>query len=156
MNGADAPAAAALGVCEGCGHPSPCQCDGMGNSQGPTAEAQDAIDRKTAELRALEEQATAGAPQKAIAPSAGEAIIDAQVRAVLGIVIRGLMVSAPTIPVHTLFNSIARQTGHLMAGALSGDVEAVAKVRTGFRLAFVDGVQKVPIVKVSGPDPKRV
>lgn len=130
MNGADAPAAGA-----------------------EPAEVQEAIDRKTQELRALEEQAQPVA--KSIAPSAAEAIIDSQVRAVLGIVVRGLMVSAPTIPVYVLFNSIARQTGNLMAGALSGDVEAVAKVRKDFRLAFADGVQRVPILKATGPDPKR-
>lgn len=72
-------------------------------------------------------------------------VLDAQVRQLLGILLRGLLVSAPGVQPHDLLNSVSRQTGSLVAGSLQGDLATMLRVRKGFKDAFAEGVQGVPI-----------
>lgn len=72
------------------------------------------------------------------------AVIDGQIRQVVGVNIRGLLVSAPGVPPHELLNSIARVTGMLLAESVVADLGTSLRMRTGFKEAFADGIAKTP------------
>ena len=75
-----------------------------------------------------------------------EKMIDPVVRQVVGTVVRGLLVSAPGVPPHVLLNVIARQTGSLLAGALTADLATVTAAPEGLgKDAFAAGVQNEKI-----------
>ncbi len=76
-----------------------------------------------------------------------EKMIDPVVRQVVGTVVRGLLVSAPGVPPHVLLNAIARQTGSLLAGAVTADLATVLSLRKGFKDAFAAGVQNEKITQ---------
>ena len=59
-----------------------------------------------------------------------EEMIDSQVRQVLGVVIRGLMVSAPGVPAQMLACSIARITAEMISNGMAGDLAAKASAAT--------------------------
>jgi len=80
------------------------------------------------------------------APTAQE-IIESQVRQVIGITLRGLLVSAPGIQPHVLLNAISRQTGALIASVIEADLSTVVNLRKGFQDAFLEGVRTVPLMK---------
>ena len=75
------------------------------------------------------------------APNADE-IVDAQIRLIIGIMFRGLLVSSPTVPPATLSCSIAKVTGELISNALAGDLGALLTVRRQVQEAFKDGISK--------------
>lgn len=104
----------------------------------------DANGEKTGE--APNDDKTAAQPiTPAAALSQLEKMIDPVVRQVVGTVVRGLLVSAPGVPPHVLLNVIARQTGSLLAGALTADLATVLQLRKGFKDAFAAGVQNEKI-----------
>lgn len=83
------------------------------------------------------------------------ALIQAQVRQVLGITIRGLMVSAPGVPAHVLLGAICHETGNLCAGAVSGMLGAVMEARRGMKDAFDAGVKKAPMLQAQPGGPEQ-
>lgn len=97
------------------------------------------------------ESAPTSAPAAPTPAANPNAVIEAQVRQVLGVLIRGLMVSAPGVPPEVLVNAIARQTGALLATSITGDLSSVLGVRKGFKDAFADGVAKTPVLPAVPP-----
>jgi hypothetical protein len=99
----------------------------------------------------LEAPSDAAAPPQPITPEAAASAIEQQldpvVRQVIGTMIRGLLVSAPGIQPHILLNSIARQTGSLLAGAVTSDLATVLTLRKGMKDAFGNGVAKEKITQ---------
>ena len=71
-----------------------------------------------------------------------EEMIDSQVRQVLGVVIRGLMVSAPGVPAQMLACSIARITAEMISNGMAGDLAAILTVRKSVKEAFNDAIAK--------------
>jgi hypothetical protein len=96
------------------------------------------------------------APSQPISPEAATSAIEQQldpvVRQVVGTVIRGLLVSAPGVPPHLLLNSIARQTGSLLAGAITADLATVLSMRKGFKDAFGNGVAREKVTQPPIPN----
>jgi hypothetical protein len=80
--------------------------------------------------------------------------IEPIVRQVVGTVIRGMLVSCPGVPPHVLLNSIAKQTGSLLAGAFTADLATVLSMRKGLKDSFGNGVAKEKIVQPPLPQPK--
>jgi|GEM_PF-5118662 hypothetical protein len=72
-----------------------------------------------------------------------KAMLDPQVQQVIGIVLRGLLVSGPGIPPGLLFMSVARVAGGLMSDALQGDIGPVLRLRADMKKAFAEGVDSV-------------
>ena len=104
--------------------------------------------------RAYEDAGTVnGTPAPSAPPPSPESVIDAQVRQIVGVVLRGLLMSAPNIPADVLIKSICRQTGSLVAGSLQGDVATLLKLRASFKEAFADGVNKAPLQAPVAPQP---
>lgn len=85
-------------------------------------------------------------------PTATE-MLDAQVRNILAIVLRGIMVSSPGVSPQMVLNAICRQTGSLCAGSIAGELAGVLAHRAGFKKAFEEGVQKAPLVQPPKPQP---
>ena len=83
-----------------------------------------------------------------------EDVIDPQVRQVVGVTVRGLLVSAPGVPPAELVKSIARQTGYALANSINGDLQAVLKLRREFKDAFDKGVSDVKIVPPMNMPPR--
>ena len=117
---------------------------------GPASEA--ARERKIADDEALpgltadEVAAAIGAGAKdSHAVQKAEAVLDAQVRQVMGVMLRGLMVSAPGIDPATLLRSTARAMASLMCEAITGDLVPVLQVRAGFRKAFEETLKRMPV-----------
>lgn len=82
------------------------------------------------------------------APVNPTSAIDAQISQIMGIIVRGVLVSAPGVPHHLLLNSIARTTGKLLAMAVTGNtIEMSAKARRDFQDSFRDGLSKVSILQ---------
>ena len=73
-----------------------------------------------------------------------EQILDAQVRLVLGTLIRGLLTS-PGIPPHLLLASIAKQTGEILATAITADLPTTLSLRKQWKDAFTQAVTKAPL-----------
>lgn len=116
----------------------------------------------------MNQQVNATAPQPTIAQAAERAVetpkdaaqrardlLDAQVRLIVGTVIRGLLVSAPGVQPVDLLNSICRETGNLVAGAVNGDIAAVLNIRSGFKKNFEFGVKKAPLLQQQTGIPPR-
>lgn len=74
-------------------------------------------------------------------------VLDAQVNTVLQVVVRGILTGLPGIAAQEALNSVARVSGQLLAGTLSGDIQAVTMIRKGIRDSFDAGVRKVPLVQ---------
>lgn len=86
-------------------------------------------------------------PQQTFDPGAiakTRELIDAQIRQVIGVNIRGLLVSAPGVAPHEMLNAIARVTGGLLAESIVADLSVILRMRTGFKEAFADGIAKTP------------
>jgi hypothetical protein len=62
------------------------------------------------------------------------------------------LVSAPGVPPHLLLNSIARQTGSLLAGAITADLATVLSMRKGFKDAFGNGVAREKVTQPPIPN----
>lgn len=102
-----------------------------------------------------EDDAQAGAPtnQDATAAAKGRAVLDAQVTQIVGVVIRGILVSSPGVPGHEVLASVARVTGTLTAGALQGDLQALLTIRKSLKDAFGEGMQKAPLIQPANQQP---
>lgn len=101
------------------------------------------------ELRAVAERAMATNPAGAL--KSAEAVLDAQLRQPIGMMLRGIMVSCPGIPADAVLRSIARVTAGLMGDAIMGDVVPVLNIRAGFKKAFEDGLKAAPIKTPPAP-----
>lgn len=93
---------------------------------------------------------------EALAPDSGaaakaRAVIDAQIRQIIGTLVRGILVSAPGVPAHEVLNSISRVTGGLVAESIVADLATQFQLRKGFKDSFDDGVKGTPM-KQPGPD----
>ena len=75
----------------------------------------------------------------------GEQILDAQVRLVVGTMIRGL-VATSAVPAHLLMTSIAKQTGEIIAGTITADLSTILTLRMQWKAAFTQAVTKAPII----------
>ena len=73
-----------------------------------------------------------------------EEILDAQVRLVVGTMIRGLIATA-AVPAHLLMTSIAKQTGEIIAGTITADLPTLLTLRKQWRDAFGQAVTQSPI-----------
>jgi hypothetical protein len=73
------------------------------------------------------------------------ALIDERIRAPLGVMIRGLLVSLSGIPPHEILNSIARVTGKMEAEAIMADMATHFSMRKGFKEAFAKGISQAPM-----------
>lgn len=71
-----------------------------------------------------------------------------QFRQVLGIVMRGIMISTPNVPAHIVLNVLCREMGQLAAESLSADLPTVFKLRQGYKAAFNEGVKAAKIAPV--------
>lgn len=98
-------------------------------------------------VRALDAKAAA---KQEDAVTRGRAVIDAQIRQTVGIMIRGMLVSAPGVPHHEILNSICRVTGGLVAEAVIADLPVHFALRKGFKEEFGNGVNKAPLKQPGG------
>ena len=85
------------------------------------------------------------APSQPISPEAATSAIEQQLDPVV-------LVSAPGVPPHLLLNSIARQTGSLLAGAITADLATVLSMRKGFKDAFGNGVAREKVTQPPIPN----
>lgn len=85
-----------------------------------------------------------------------DAQLDAQIRQILGIVCRGILISSPGIPPEALVLSISRVTGELAALMLSGDLAGTLKFRAMIKEAFVGAVARQPIAPPAGAVPQNL
>ena len=69
------------------------------------------------------------------------------IRQVIGVMMRGLLVSAPGIAPHMILTTIAWEMGNLMAEALQADIASTVQLRKLFLDSFADGVRKAPLVQ---------
>lgn len=79
--------------------------------------------------------------------------IDALFSPIIGVLLRGILVSSPGVPPAEAMNSICRVMGNLMAGSIQGDLQSVLMVRKGFKDAFADGVQSAKLIQNPGAAP---
>jgi hypothetical protein len=73
-----------------------------------------------------------------------EQILDAQVRLVLGTLVRGILTSQG-VPPHLLLASIAKQTGEILATAITADLPTTLSLRKQWKDAFTTAVTKAPM-----------
>jgi len=118
----------------------------------PTPEQRQAvIDAATQRIRDAEKQHAAlhvnGAhPQPdQTAVQKAEAVVDAQLRQVIGVTIRGILVSSPGFPSDVICRSIARVTGALLCDAVHADLALMLKHRAGIKDAFKAGVDSTKV-----------
>lgn len=71
--------------------------------------------------------------------------LDQMCMAALGVVIRGLVVTASGAPIDRLLASIARTTGRLCADSVAGDLQPVLRIRKATKDAFDEGVNATPL-----------
>lgn len=74
-----------------------------------------------------------------------ENMLDAQIKGIIGVMIRGLMISSPGVPPDALLRSVARTTAQLMGDAFAGELVPVMKVRQTIIEAFTTALKKTPI-----------
>ena len=80
--------------------------------------------------------------------------VSPQIRAVLGTVFRGLMISVPGIPPHVVLQMVCFETGNFAGSALQGDLMQLIQLRKSFKEAFNEGVSKSALVQTpTGPLP---
>ena len=77
------------------------------------------------------------------------ATISPAVKAVVGTMIRGLMVSFPGVPPHVVLTMLSFETANFIGQALQGDIAMIAGIRKGYKEAFEEGLRKAPIVPPS-------
>lgn len=91
------------------------------------------------------------------AAAKARAVLDAQIRQIIGTVVRGILVSAPGVPAHEVLNSISRVTGALVSEAVIADLAGHFQLRKGFKDAFHDGVKAAPMQQPGAqPPPQNV
>lgn len=94
----------------------------------------------------LDEPATAAEPNPIQgAVDRARTLIDEQVKLVLGVVYRGIIVSSPGVPPIEVLKSIARMSGNIIAAGIQADLTATLMLRREFKDAFAEGVQNAPI-----------
>ena len=98
----------------------------------------------------------APAPKSAPAAPSLDAQLDAQIRQLLGIMFRGVLVSSPGIPPEALVFSIARVTGELTALMLSGDLSATLRFRSMIKEQFTNAVARQPVTPPPGAVPQNL
>jgi hypothetical protein len=86
-------------------------------------------------------------PEVFAAATAMERKVGPVVRQVLGIVIRGLLVSSPGVPPNVLLGIMAWQTGNLLAGAFQADLGTTLMVRKQLKEGFAEGIAKTPVAQ---------
>lgn len=91
--------------------------------------------------------------QRAMAPagatamptvSQAEAIFDAQIAQIIGVVIRGLMVST-NVPPDVLWRSVMRVEARLIGDSLAGDLGPVFGARNAIKAALADTLKALPV-----------
>lgn len=87
------------------------------------------------------------------AQATAEMQIDAQLRQVVGIMFRGILVSAPGIPAQAIMASIARVTGELIGQAVVGELGPVLTIRRMCKEAFDKSLSAAPIKNPATPPP---
>lgn len=80
-------------------------------------------------------------PTDAPAPSFDPSAVEACARQIVGVMIRGLIASAQTVPHDVMLTAIARQTGNLLANSVAGDLGPIFALRKSLKDAFADGIQ---------------
>lgn len=143
--------------------PGPDEMNGNHAAEAALAGAQDAADQKTEELRALEEPAprhaaavvNGGQQPDQTAVQKAEAVVDAQIRQVVGVVIRGILVSGAGVPPDALCRSIARVTGALLADAVRADLRLMLQHRAGIKEAFKAGIDSTRVDPVPAQAPPK-
>lgn len=103
------------------------------------------------ELPALPDEEAAPQLPPQVAAAQLKNIVNAQVEPVIGVVFRGVMVSAGGVPPNILLPAIARAAGKMLAMSVAGNtIELMSAARRDFIEAFKDGVQKVPLLTPAG------
>lgn len=74
-----------------------------------------------------------------------ESILDAQIINPLGVIVRGIMASAPGVPADVLFRSIARCYARLIGETFVGDLAPIFTVRASIREAFERELKRQPV-----------
>jgi hypothetical protein len=97
----------------------------------------------------VEEEVLPALPEAQTAPKPDpNAVIDAQLGPIVGVMVRGIMSGASGVPAGLILNAIARQTGKMLALSVVGNpVDQVAKARRDFADSFRDGLAKVSILQ---------
>ena len=95
----------------------------------------------------------AAADPQAVAKA--QTLVDAAVRQVLGVVLRGLMVSTPGIGPEVLARSAAKQVGIILAESMTAELDQMLKLRKQLKDAFDEGVKEAKI-KVPQATPGRL
>lgn len=108
-----------------------------------------------AERRQAEVQVNGAAHPDATAVQKAEALLDAQTRQIVGVMIRGILVSCPGITPDVICRSIARVTGSLLADAVRADLSLMLRHRSGIKDAFDAGVKSTKVEPMAAPPPKR-
>ena len=70
-----------------------------------------------------------------------------QIRAVVGTMVRGLMVSLPGVAPPAILQMLCYEVANCVGQALQGDLTTLASIRKGYREAFEEGLRKAPIVQ---------
>lgn len=77
------------------------------------------------------------------------AALDARVVEVIAVMVRGILTGMPGILPHEVLNAVARSTEQVLAGTLSGNVQAMTEIRKGMRDAFGEGQRRVPLIQAA-------
>lgn len=72
--------------------------------------------------------------------------VEGPMRAVVGTVLRGLLISFPGIPPHVILNSFCHVAGFMAASSVQADLATLFAIRGGFKEAFAEGVQQAKMV----------
>lgn len=104
---------------------------------------------------AVADEALPALPEAAPPQPDAATLIDNQIGPMIGMVVRGILSGAPSIPAGLVLNSIARQTGKMLALSVVGNpVETVVKARREFSDSFSTGMAKVSILQVNPQQPR--
>jgi hypothetical protein len=88
------------------------------------------------------------APPRMLTPAEA---IEASIAQVVGVTVRGLMVSCSGVPAGFVLQKIAFACGKLLAVSIQGNpLEATVKARSDFKKAFEDGMAKVSVLQMGG------
>lgn len=77
--------------------------------------------------------------------------LNGPVRHVVGVMVQGMLTTAPGVPSHVILNVICWQLGNIVGEALQGDMATLFSLRKAFQENFSDGVKKAKMVMPGGP-----
>lgn len=89
------------------------------------------------------------------APTIEQAVtqLDPLLTAIIGTMIRGILVSAPGLPAHLLMSMIALKAGSTLASAVQADLTTLLTIRKNLKDAFDKGVKSAPMSQPAGQMP---